>query len=107
LNENPMDGLCEVIPTHPNDSYVGGKGSYIAMFHRKDDRLNKVNRSWGYPVGRYTRGVNIWNAMFATCLYYAHFNPEKEHREYPFNGVVKDMLSEEYSKEPLFMKDVA
>ena len=104
LNENPMNGLCEVIPTHPNDSYVGGKGSYIAMWHCKDNRTNKVNTSWGYPVGRYARKVNIYNAIYACELFYSHFNTDGVQL---LKGEVAQMLLEEYSKEPLFLKEVA
>jgi len=103
-NEEPMDGLCEVELNTPTDSYVGGKGSEISLLHNKEDELSKYNTGFIVPISRFTKTNCIYNAVNACCLYYSHFNPDTENEEYPMRGVIKDMLLEEYKKEPLFIK---
>ena len=88
------DGLCVVYPNVRNESF---KGSIITVSHYKDDRPCEENTSWGFPVSRFTKTNNIYNAVYACKLFYEHFN----------RGEVAEMLLEEYRKEPLFMKEVA
>ena len=100
-NENPLDGLCKVIPNLINESY---KGSIITLSHYKDDRTCEENTSWGFPVSRFTKTNNIYNAVYACELFYRHFCDKKDKLG---RGAVSQMLLEEYRKEPLFMKEVA
>jgi len=110
-NENPLNGLCEVEPYSTDRRlYEGGVDrrsvSLILLFHDKNDHLNpsKHDRSWSFPVGRFTKNNNIYNAVFACDLFYAHFNTDGVEL---LKGEVAQMLLEEYRKEPLFIKDAA
>ena len=94
LNENPLDGLCEVYPNTTSNLSTGHVYSQISLLHNKDDRMSECNTGWGFPLRRFTKRHNIWNAVVACELYYSHFT----------RSLVRDVLLEEYRKEPLFLK---
>jgi len=102
-NENHLDGLCKVEPTHHIEGYKGNTGSIIILYHYKDDLTCEYDTSWGFPLCRFTKNSNIYNAVFACELFYQHFCDQKDELG---RGAVYKMLLEEYRKEPLFMKRV-